>query len=67
MARPKKVVDEVGDIIELEDLVVKPVAKEEVKVVEKTEKEKLLELYEILKGRGIRSISDLANLIANCR
>ncbi len=67
MARPKKVVDEVGDIIELEDLVVKPVAKEEVKVVEKTEKEKLLELYEILKGRGIRSISDLENLIANCR
>jgi len=30
----------------------------------KTEKEKLLELYQQLKDLGIRSISDLENLIA---
>jgi len=39
---------------------------EEVPVVEgPTEKEVLLALYEELKGRGIRSISDLENQIAN--
>jgi len=31
---------------------------------EKTEKEKLLELYDTLKALNIRSISDLENLIA---
>jgi len=42
--------------------------KEEVKVEEpkvKTEKEVLLDLYDDLKARGIRSIGDLENQIAN--
>lgn len=33
----------------------------------KTEKEKLLELYQTLKDLNVRSISDLENLIANCK
>ena len=33
----------------------------------KTEKEILLELYETLKSRNIRSIGDLENQIANCQ
>ena len=43
--------------------------KEEVKevIVEKTEKEKLLELYQTLKDLGINSISDLENKIANIK
>lgn len=32
---------------------------------EKTEKEKLIELYEFMKSRGIYSIGTLENLIAN--
>mgnify|MGYP001586513530 CR=1 FL=1 len=31
---------------------------------EKTEKEKLLDLYQEMKDRGIRSISDIENMIA---
>lgn len=33
-------------------------------IVEKTEKEKLYELYEEMKSRNIRSISDIENQIA---
>lgn len=32
----------------------------------KTEKQILLDLYEVLKARNIRSISDLENQIARC-
>jgi hypothetical protein len=42
---------------------------EEVKevIVEKTEKEKLLELYQTLKDLGISRIGDLENKIANLK
>ena len=37
---------------------------EEIPIIEKSEKEKLLELYDTLKALNVRSISDLENLIA---
>ncbi len=61
MGRPKKV--EVNEVVELEDLVEKPI----VTVPVKSEKDMLLELYTTLKGHGINSIGDLENKIANCR
>jgi len=36
-------------------------------VIVKSEKEKYLELYQTLKDLNVRSISDLENLIANCK
>jgi hypothetical protein len=37
---------------------------DEVQVEEKTEKARLLELYQVLKDLNVNSISDLENLIA---
>ena len=45
----------------------KTIEKEEKKIETKTQKEIYLELYETLKILNVRSISDLENLIANCR
>lgn len=56
--RPKKTI-EVSVEIPNEDI------HQDIKV--KSEKEKLLELYEQLKALKIHSISDLENKIANCR
>lgn len=47
-----------------ENKIEEPVKIETPVVKEKTEKEKLLELYETLKALNIRSIGDLENLIA---
>ena len=59
----KKVVKEP---VKIEKKIIEPIepeVKEEIKG--KTEKEVLLELYDVLKARKINSISDLENLIAN--
>ena len=58
MGRPKKVVlmDEAEEALGNISSTGLPVAQ--------TEKEKLLDLYQELKDRNIRSISDLENLIA---
>ena len=58
MARPKKIEEET---IEETKSVEQPV---ESGPAVKSEKEKLMELYGEMKARGIRSISDIENLIA---
>ena len=61
MGRPKKVVEGVEEVsVE----VVADVAESISSIPVKSEKEKLLELYEEMKARGIRSISDIENQIA---
>ena len=50
-------------IKKIEEVKVEPKVAEVV-IPPKSEKEKLLELYEVLKALNVRSISDLENLIA---
>ncbi len=47
--------------------VVEKTAEAPIEVPQKTQKEMLLELYNTLNALGIRSISDLENMIANCK
>jgi len=62
--RPRKIKEEAVEPEPIEEIPIE--VKTEVKTG-KSEKEKLLELYQTLKDLNIRSISDLENIIANIR
>jgi len=60
----KKVVKEP---VKIKKKIIEPLESIESEVKRKTEKEVLLDLYNVLKARKINSISDLENLIANSK
>lgn len=60
--KPKKIIKDI-DIPETKT----DISSEKIEEKSKSEKEILLELYENLKARNIRSIGDLENQIANCQ
>ena len=61
MARPKK--EEEKEIVKVVEKIVR-VEVPGCNHTEKTEKERLIEVYEFLKSRGLNSLSNLENLIS---